>query len=135
MRSTSGLELGHTVGFSAQRMNTGQGALNLGIGAQSGLFYAALHVHADYLLFFDSEFSRYRITSPAAVESMKGKAFPYLGFGIAAGTWLALRIPIGVQYTFREDPISLFVALVPLIHLLQFPTFGLGLSLGIRFIL
>ena len=49
------------------------------------------------------------------------------------GTRLGVRIPVGLSYTFKENPVELFAEVVPLLDVVPETKLGIGVGVGARY--
>ncbi len=84
------------------------------------------HVHMDYLL------HNYRV-----FNVKRGKLPLYYGIGVRAKfeeeTRVGVRIPVGVCYLFRNEPLDVFFEIVPVLDLTPETDFDINASIGIRY--
>ena len=88
---------------------------------------AYLHLHADYI------FKRWRIFDRSATNFET-----FLGAGLLLTTrdseTFAVRLPLGLSYTFNEVPIDTFIELVPQLGLIPDTKFDINAAFAIRFL-
>ena len=87
----------------------------------------AVHVHGDYL------FHKYDVFS---VD--KGKLPLYYGIGGRIkfdedDSKFGVRIPVGMNYIFANDPLDFFIEIVPILNLAPKTDLGFNAAIGIRF--
>ena len=84
------------------------------------------HLHMDYL------FHNYRV-----FKVKRGKLPLYFGIGgrvkFEEETRVGIRIPVGVCYLFRNQPLDVFFEIVPVLDITPETDFDINASVGIRF--
>ncbi len=84
------------------------------------------HLHMDYL------FHNYRV-----FKVKRGKLPLYFGIGgrvkFEEETRVGVRIPVGVCYLFRKQPLDIFFEIVPVLDITPETDFDINASVGIRF--
>lgn len=84
------------------------------------------HLHMDYL------FHNYRV-----FKVKRGKLPLYFGIGgrvkFEEETRVGIRIPVGVCYLFRNQPLDIFFEIVPVLDLTPETDFDINASVGVRF--
>jgi hypothetical protein len=84
------------------------------------------HLHMDYL------FHNYRV-----FKVKRGKLPLYYGIGgrvkFEEETRVGIRIPVGVCYLFRNQPLDIFFEIVPVLDITPETDFDINASVGIRF--
>ncbi len=87
----------------------------------------AVHLHGDYL------FHKYDV-----FPVDKGKLPLYYGIGGRIkfeedDNKFGVRIPVGMNYLFANDPLDLFIEIVPILNLVPKTDLGFNAAIGIRF--
>lgn len=118
-----GVMFGEPTGVSVKSWNNDRSAFGIGAAWSLGGRNEALHVHADYLMhswFSDAE----------------GLAF-YYGIGgriiFADDPNIGVRVPLGLNYVFKEVPFDLFAEAVPIIDFTPDTEFAGNGAVGIRY--
>ncbi len=97
-----GLQIGHTVGFAAQKVAFFGGLLDLGVG------FVPTHVAADYIFVFDQDFRPVIMGPSADIRVTRGKLLLCVGGGTEFGKGLTLRAPAKIEYILPRDPFAFF---------------------------
>ena len=122
-----GVILGEPTGITGKYMINDNNAIDAAIGWETS-GDNLLHIHGDYLLHLYD-----------VIEVPKGKLPIYFGGGVR---WvhrekkddkLGLRIPIGVEYLFKDVSLGAFIELVPVLNLTPDTDFDLEAGTGIRY--
>ena len=86
----------------------------------------ALHIHVDYV------FHNFDIFEPDV-----GKLALYYGLGgrlkLTDKSKLGARVPIGLNYIIKNNPLDLFIEIVPMLDLIPATTFNVNAAIGIRY--
>ena len=125
----AGFILGDPSGLTAKLFLGSNDAIDIGIGESAD----DLYIYADYLHHFVNVFP------------VSELAF-YLGFGAGFHDWeknnrneheeenrIDVRIPFGLEYTFKKVPIGLFLELVPALRVIPDIDFDIRGGLGARY--
>jgi len=105
---SAGIQIGHSIGFSMQRVGFFNNILDLGLG------FVPFHVTGDYMMAFDQDF-RHMVLGPGAdVRSLRGQILFCFGGGVEFGHGMSLRVPAKVEYILPRDPFAFFFGLVML---------------------
>ncbi|MBN1465630.1 hypothetical protein JXA02_07720 [candidate division KSB1 bacterium] len=120
-----GLILGEPTGISVKNwLNSGH-SLN-GAAAWSFVDTGALHVHIDYV------FHNFDLIKPEV-----GKMALYYGLGgrlkLTTDSRLGIRVPVGLNYMLQDNPLDLFLELVPMLDLVPATSFTINAAIGIRY--
>ena len=121
-----GLMIGEPTGISFKYWNSDKKALGGGAAWSLGQ-YDAVHLHADYLWHSYSVFE----------DVEKGELPLYYGVGgrvvlAENDAVLGIRVPVGLNYRFEDNPLDLFLELAPTVNLLPDTDFDINGALGIR---
>ena len=120
-----GLILGEPTGISAKKWINSSYSLN-GAAAWSFVDAGALHLHADYV------FHNFDLFDPDV-----GRLAFYYGLGgrlkLTTKGKLGARVPLGLNYMLDNNPLDLFVEIVPMLDLLPATTFTVNAAIGIRY--
>lgn len=126
-----GIILGEPTGLSAN-MRLSAGASAAGAAAWSFRDEGAIHLHGDYL--------RHRpLDAPPTDSVAGGRINTTLHYGLGgrikaeADARLSLRFPVGVTGHLRNEPVDLFVEVVPLLDVAPATAFNLNAALGARY--
>ena len=121
-----GLMIGEPTGISLKYWYSDKNALGGGIAWSLGR-YDAVHLHADYLWHSYSAFG----------DIEKGRLPVYYGVGgrivfAEDNSVLGVRVPVGLDYRFENDPLDLFLEIAPTVNLAPDTDFDINGALGIR---
>ena len=121
----AGIILGEPTGFSFKYWLTQSTALDAGL-AWSFVDENAFQIQADYLI---HNFSLIKVSS--------GKLPFYFGIGgrlkFANDVSLGVRVPLGLAYIFSDEPIDIFLEIVPILDLVPKTDFTIGAAIGGRY--
>lgn len=121
-----GLIAGQPSGLSGRYVLSDSASIDAGLswrlGAVSGVSF-----YADYL-----------IDKPELIKTVAERFPVHFGIGAAVGSYadttiLAARIPGGISYYFREQPVQLFIELAGFLTLVPDTDFDIEAFLGARF--
>lgn len=120
-----GVILGEPTGISGKMWMSQTTAL-AGAAAWSFSGDAAVHLHLDYIFHsFD------------VIKVDKGRLPIYYGIGgrikLADESKFGIRIPVGLDYLFKDAPLDLFLEVVPMLELAPDTEFDLNGGIGIRY--
>ena len=122
-----GLIVGEPTGISAKWWQNETVAYDAGV-TWALSYDAELHLHADYLR------HNYDLLGK---EISKGKLPLYYGVGarlrLSDDPVLGARVPVGVNYLFKNEPIGIFIEAVPTLNLLPDVDFELNGGIGARY--
>lgn len=123
-----GVIVGEPTGLTVKTWLAPSTAFNLAV-AWSFESEDALHLHGDYLIHNYNTF-------PVS----KGALPFYYGLGARLkledhDSAVGLRVPVGVEYLFRNDPIDLFFEVVPILDVTPATELGLNVAVGARYFL
>lgn len=132
-----GIIIGEPTGLSVKKWFNGDRAFAGGI-AWSFADNSSLHFHGDYLV------HRFDILSS---PDIKGRTPLYYGLGARlklkegnrgrgrndGDALLGARVPVGISYLFADDPIDLFLEVVPVLDVIPKTDFSFNAALGARF--
>jgi len=121
-----GLMIGEPTGISLKYWSSETRAIGGGVAWSLGQ-YDAIHLHGDYLWHSYSVFD----------DVDKGQLPVYYGVGgrivfAENDAVLGIRVPVGLNYRFEENPLDLFLELVPTVNLAPDTDFDMNGALGIR---
>jgi hypothetical protein len=120
-----GLILGEPTGVSLKHWIDRNTAVD-GAIAWSFADEGAFHIHGDYL-----------IHNFTLITVENGKLPFYYGVGARIKTTsdvaLGVRVPVGLSYIFNDQPIDLFMEIVPLLDLIPKTNFRLNAAIGGRY--
>ena len=120
-----GVILGEPTGISLKVWQSDRSAFDAA-AAWSFSDNESLHVHADYLLH-------------SWLDVDKGSMSIYYGLGaralLSSDSRLGVRIPVGLEYIFQDQPLGLFFEVAPLLDLAPETEFGVNGGIGIRYFL
>ncbi len=131
-----GVIIGEPTGLSVKRWFSGDRALAGGL-AWSFADNSSLHFHGDYLIHrFDI------LQSP----DIRGRTPLYYGVGARlklkdgnrgrgrndSDALVGARVPLGISYLFANDPIDLFLEIVPVLDVMPKTDFSFNAALGAR---
>lgn len=120
-----GLILGEPTGISVKNWLSAKYSIN-GAAAWSFAETGAIHLHADYV------FHNFELLNPDVGEL----AF-YYGLGgrikLAEKSRLGLRVPLGLNYVLEDNPLDLFLEVVPMLDLVPETYFTVNAAIGIRY--
>ena len=91
-------------GVAVQKMAYNDGAFDIGLGFGGG----AVSLYGDFLYFLDPHFQIAALPESGGYNQTRGAVMPYFGGGLMITHGVALRIPVGVQYTMLRDPINFY---------------------------
>lgn len=120
-----GIVLGDPTGLSVKKWLGGTYALD---GAAAWAFGTkdSLHLHVD-LLYHSLEFFKVK----------KGKIHFYYGIGgrfkIGYEDRFGLRLPAGISYVFKKDPLDVFFEIVPVLDLAPDTNIDFNAGVGVRY--
>jgi hypothetical protein len=121
----AGIILGEPTGLSFKYWLTEKTALDAGL-AWSFLDENAFQIQADYL-----------IHNFTLIKISEGKLPFYFGIGgrlkFSTDVILGVRIPLGLAYIFADEPIDVFLEIVPILDLLPKTDFTIGAAIGGRY--
>ncbi|MBN1560425.1 hypothetical protein JW998_09255 [candidate division KSB1 bacterium] len=122
-----GIILGEPTGLSVKKWLSSSNSLN-GAAAWSFVDSGALHLHADYV------FHNFDLIHPNV-----GKAALYYGLGgrikIMTNSRVGIRVPVGLNYMLEDNPLDLFIEIVPMLDLVPTTSFSVNAAIGIRYFL
>ena len=120
-----GLILGEPTGISFKSWMNSSYALN-GAAAWSFVNTGAVHIHADYVFHNFDLFHR-----------DVGKMAFYYGLGgrlkLTNNSRLGVRVPLGLNYMLKDNPLDIFLEVVPMLDLAPATTFTVNAAIGIRY--
>ncbi len=126
-----GIILGEPTGLSVN-MRLGAGVSAAGAAAWSFRDEGAIHLHGDYL--------RHRTLDSPPTDSVAGDRInTTLHYGLGgrikaeSDARLSLRFPVGVTGHLRNEPVDLFIEVVPLLDVAPATAFNLNAALGARY--
>ena len=118
-----GFIIGEPTGLTAKKWFNDRNAVDAGL-AWSFSNDASLNIHADYL--YHRIYHRYERRIPI-----------YFGIGgrmvLNDDTSMGIRFPIGVGKTFIQQPIELFLEIVPVVEIVPDSDFDLNGAIGARY--
>ena len=121
----AGIILGEPTGLSFKYWLTEKTALDAGF-AWSFVDENAFQIQADYLI---HNFNLIKVS--------KGKLPFYFGIGgrlkFSTDVILGVRVPLGLAYIFADEPIDVFLEIVPILDLLPKTDFTIGAAIGGRY--
>jgi len=121
----AGVILGEPTGVSLKYWLTESTALDAGL-AWSFVDENAFQIQADYL-----------IHNFNLIKVEKGKLPFYFGIGgrlkFSTDVILGVRVPLGLDYIFSDEPIDIFLEFVPILDLLPKTDFTIGAAIGGRY--
>ena len=121
----AGIILGEPTGISFKYWLTGTTALDAGL-AWSFIDENAFQIQADYLI---HNFDLFKLSN--------GKLPFYFGIGgrlkFSNEVKLGVRVPLGVAYIFQDEPIDVFLEVVPILDLLPETDFTISAAIGGRY--
>lgn len=135
-----GIMLGEPTGLSAKVWTQDRNALAFGLAWGGWGHGGYVHLHADHL------FHNFNVISVS-----KGSLPLYYGPGLRLRSWtghrywhrghyhdgqrldLGVRFPVGLNYHFANDPLDIFLEVVPTLDLVPSTDFELDLALGARY--
>jgi len=121
----AGIIVGEPTGLSFKYWLTDKTALDAGF-AWSFVDENAFQIQADYL-----------IHNFNLIEVSKGKLPFYFGIGgrlkFSTDVILGVRVPLGLAYIFADEPIDVFLEIVPILDLLPKTDFTIGAAIGGRY--
>lgn len=134
-----GIIIGEPTGLSAKKWLTDTTAIDFG-AAWSFIDAESFQFHADYL------WHNYDLIK---TKELSGSFSVYYGVGGRIklkssnngngkdskddDTRLGVRVPLGVSYVFKENPVELFAEVVPILDVVPETKFGLGIGVGARY--
>ena len=120
-----GIIVGEPTGLSFKYWLTDKTALDAGL-AWSFVDENAFQIQADYLI---HNFSLIKISN--------GKLPFYFGIGgrlkFSNDATLGVRVPLGLAYIFSDEPIDIFLEIVPILDLLPQTDFTISAAIGGRY--
>jgi hypothetical protein len=120
-----GIILGEPTGISVKQWTSSTNSINVA-AAWSFAENSALHLHADYV------FHNVDLFHPNS-----GTLALYYGLGgrlkLTSKSQLAARIPIGLNYMIANNPLDLFIEIVPMLNLVPSTDFYTNAAIGIRY--
>jgi len=121
----AGVILGEPTGVSLKYWLTESTALDAGF-AWSFVDENAFQIQADYI-----------IHNFNLIKVEKGKLPFYFGIGgrlkFSTDVILGVRVPLGLDYIFSDEPIDIFLEFVPILDLLPKTDFTIGAAIGGRY--
>lgn len=124
-RIGAGIIVGEPTGLSFKYWLTEKTALDAGF-AWSFVDENAFQIQADYLI---HNFSLIKVS--------EGKLPFYFGIGgrlkLSHDVILSVRVPLGLAYIFRDEPIDIFLEIVPILDLLPKTDFTISAAIGGRY--
>lgn len=121
----AGLMLGEPTGLSAKYWLSERGALDFGVAWSFGN-ETALHMHADYLF---HEFDLVKVDDEPLIF--------YWGGGVRLKfenqTKFGIRIPVGLAYELKRDPLEFFLELAPIVNLAPKTSASINAAVGARY--
>ncbi len=121
----AGIIVGEPTGLSFKYWLTEKTALDAGF-AWSFVDENAFQIQADYLI---HNFNLIKVS--------KGKLPFYFGIGgrlkFSTDVILGVRVPLGLAYIFADEPIDVFLEIVPILDLLPKTDFTIGAAIGGRY--
>ena len=124
-RIGAGIIVGEPTGLSFKYWLTDNTALDAGL-AWSFVDENAFQIQADYLI---HNFSLIKISN--------GKLPFYFGIGgrlkFSNDATLGVRVPLGLAYIFSDEPIDIFLEIVPILDLLPQTDFTISAAIGGRY--
>ena len=132
-----GVIVGEPTGLSAKKWITDTTAIDAA-AAWSFADFSSFQLHVDYL------WHNYDLIQ---TKELPGQLSVYYGIGGRIklkgsndgkgnkdeGTRLGVRIPVGLSYTFKENPVELFAEVVPLLDVVPETKLGIGVGVGARY--
>lgn len=134
-----GISVGERTGLSAKKWTSNTPAIDVG-AAWSFIDIKSFQVHADYL--------RHNYDLIKTTE-LPGRLSCYYGVGgrikLKGGnagiskesndedSRLGLRVPLGLSYVFKENPIEIFTEVVPILDIVPEARSGVGFGIGARY--
>jgi hypothetical protein len=123
----AGVLLGEPTGFSLKFWTTWDTALDLGL-AWSFSKKGYVNIHADYLFhkfdFFEADKNTFPIYFGVGGRLRLEEDDPRIG----------IRISIGLEYVFKEQPIALFFEIAPIVDIMPETEASMNGGIGVRFI-
>ena len=121
----AGIIVGEPTGFSFKYWLTEKTALDAGL-VWSFVDENAFQIQADYLI---HNFNLIKVS--------KGKLPFYFGIGgrlkFSNDVILGVRVPLGLAYIFSDEPIDIFLEVVPILDLLPQTDFTISAAIGGRY--
>ena len=121
----AGIIVGEPTGLSFKYWLTEKTALDAGL-AWSFVDENAVQIQADYLI---HNFNLIKVS--------KGKLPFYFGIGgrlkFSTDVILGVRVPLGLAYLFSDEPIDIFLEIVPILDLLPKTDFTISAAIGGRY--
>lgn len=105
-----GIQVGNygATGLLAQKLGFYQGTLDLSLGS----YKSSVALNIDYAAHFNPDFTRVELAGPNSLRLLRGKLAPFVGGGIQVSRGVSLRVPFGMGYVMRRDPVQFFGGLV-----------------------
>jgi hypothetical protein len=106
---SAGVQIGNggASGVAAQKVGLGPGALALALGPAWSSFALSI----DYVFLTDTDFA---LVSLPTYNLQRGQVLAYVGGGVAISDGIALRVPLGAQYTMLRDPFTFYGGVTPI---------------------
>ena len=121
----AGIIVGEPTGFSFKYWLTEKTALDAGL-VWSFVDENAFQIQADYLI---HNFNLIKVS--------KGKLPFYFGIGgrlkFSNDVILGVRVPLGLAYIFSDEPVDIFLEIVPILDLLPQTDFTISAAIGGRY--
>jgi hypothetical protein len=125
-----GVLLGDPSGISYKNYFNSTNAMDAAVG-WSLRNDGGLYIHADYL------WHNYELFQDMEGSVEKGLVGLYFGVGgrlfISDESDLGVRVPVGVNYMFENDPLEIFIEVVPILDLVPSTHGDFGGGIGIRY--
>ena len=134
-----GIIIGEPTGLSAKKWISKTTAIDAA-AAWSFADYSSFQLHVDYL------WHNYDLIK---TKELPGQLSVYYGIGgrikLKSGnggsgkdnkdedTRIGVRVPVGLSYTLKENPVELFAEVVPLLDVVPETKLGIGIGIGARY--
>ncbi len=134
-----GIMVGEPTGLSAKKWISDTTAIDA-TAAWSFADFSSFQLHVDYLLHNYDLIKAKELPGRLSVYYGIGGRIKFKGSNAGKGSGnndedarLGVRVPVGLSYTFKENPVELFTEIVPILDIAPETKFGVGIGIGARY--